>query len=218
MRVWREQFGAYHLASQIGGEEPKIQLAFVKATLDIELQRELTGRVELTDEMDIESIVDKVEEIFKERYPIFTRRWRLFSARQSSKQTFTSWHTGLRLMMQEVDMETMSLEELKTSIIISLTTDSELLDRFLKKKDPTEEDLLEEAQAYESQVKVKEGIKAVENPGYAEFKANKVAKQEEKVGEAQKFTGKCNRCTQSGHMFANCPVSKTVVCKTCGRK
>ncbi len=82
MRVWRERFEAYHRASKIGVEEPTIRMAFLKATLDIELQRDLAGRVDPAEDQDIEAIANKVEEIFKERYPIFTRRLKLFSARQ----------------------------------------------------------------------------------------------------------------------------------------
>ena len=94
MRQWSEKFKSYHEASNMSQSNCKTQQAFLKATVDSDINGLLEN--EITDETSVEDCIAALERMFLRKYPVFTRRWHIFDFKQNKSDSYTTFYSKLK--------------------------------------------------------------------------------------------------------------------------
>ena len=114
MRIWTEQYRAYHRTSNFDALDERSQQAYLKqcldATLRMRLERKLDGRTPIFGPID--SCYAYLQEEFLERYPLFNRRLTFFRYEQQQGQSMSDYVLKLRQMYEEADIHALRNEEL----------------------------------------------------------------------------------------------------------
>ena len=104
----------------------------------------------VTADTDVPECIEVVKEIYLENYPLFTRRWNFFSEKQPIGESFSRWYAKLQAKAQDADIYKMTAEEMVMVQLIAMTTDTELQKELLKLKNPTRQEVVAAARAFEA--------------------------------------------------------------------
>ena len=92
-----------------------------------------------------------LEEEFSRIYPLLSRRLDVFRTKQKEDQLFTKFLAEFKARVREADLDTIRPEDLQAFLVLILTTDKELQERFFKLEDLSLESMENEALRYEAQ-------------------------------------------------------------------
>jgi hypothetical protein len=148
--------------------------------------------------LDIPECIKELQEIFLETYPLFMRRWKLFSSRQKEGEDFTRWYTKLKVQKCEANLENMKSDEFWLMLIMCLTSDQQLLNKFLKLKNLNEEALTNEARSYENANTCRKEI-AWEGKQRLHKAREDRTPLPGRNPNPRKFEGHCFKCNKQGH-------------------
>ncbi|CAB4045963.1 Hypothetical predicted protein, partial [Paramuricea clavata] len=153
MRQWTESFEAYYASNRMDTFTIKERQSYFKILLDTELRRCINSKINAeTDIFGTNGCIAMLEQDFKVRYPIFTRRLDYFQCRMKEGEHFTDFWARLKEMGKLADVNKLSAEEINVFRGICGCADKELLDEFLKLKEKTEETIEETAKIHEGKL------------------------------------------------------------------
>ena len=220
LRIWMEQYEAYHEASNFNLLAGHQQRAYFGSCLDpllyAKVKEGIIGDVpvftEAHDDDDEEnpppSCMSLLQAEFDLHYPLFLRRHKFFQCKQEKNQPFSDFAVKLRQLGDECDLEEMGTNELYVHRYIGGVTDEKLRDKFLRESEPTYASLRAIARAHESAAA---SAKALE-PKQAE------AATAGEPGKPKK-TPRCYRCGVTGHIKPDCQRKEDeFTCNGCGGK
>ena len=109
---------------------PDLQISFIKANLELELQTFLSAKIDER-KSTAEECMKALDEIFAKHYPIFTRRWDMLDYKQG-ELPWLSWFAKKDLMRKEANYNAMSLEDVWVINLIATTSNKALRNKFLR--------------------------------------------------------------------------------------
>ena len=148
MRMWEAKFMSYYRASNLKSVDVETQQSFLLACIDDELHEKISTR--MTETSTVAELLGFIRAAFLVAYPIMHRRWNLLKHRQGVDEMYSTWIPKLMLEKKEADFLNMDHEEMWCMIVVHLTTDSKLQDKFFEIEKPTFDKLNEVAAQYES--------------------------------------------------------------------
>merc|ERR1712082_325109 len=125
------------------------------------------------------------------------------------------WYAKLDALARDADILNMTIEEMFTILLIAMTTDCELQKKLLDLKNPTRQEVLAEARAFEANRTTREKLGNV-TADLSRYAGNNRPQHQQQNG-VQRFEGACNRCSKQGHKAADCRAANKLTCTTCMR-
>merc|ERR1712082_575336 len=126
------------------------------------------------------------------------------------------WYAKLDALARDADMNNMTIEEMLTILLIAMTTDCELQKKLLDLKNPTRQEVLTEARAFEANRTTREKL-GNGTSDQSRYAGNNWPQHQQQNG-GQRFEGACNRCSKLGHKAADCRAANKLTCTTCMRQ
>ena len=115
-RTWKDEFSAYHSASNMRNLTLPCQHAFLLKCLDVSIsmhvKRLKTDTTPIFPIPGTNSCFDIISEFFREKNPMMVRRRAFFNYRQAEGQDLSTFRETLRQMADDADIATISLEEI----------------------------------------------------------------------------------------------------------
>lgn len=151
LRDWIEQFRAYFSSSHMELSTVPEQHAYLKSCLDSYLTGRLRDAVQPNTAMFGDAgCIALVEEIFRHKYPLFTRRLAYFRTEQVQGQAFTDWSSALRDHGDGADLPNLDVDQMYVMRYLVGIKDEKLRELFLREANPTQTRLDEIATQYET--------------------------------------------------------------------
>ena len=222
-RTWMDRFGAYYSTSDMDVNTVVEQQAYLFACLEPVIERKIKEFIDAqTPVYGPNGCMARIEEVFMEKYPLFTRRLAFFRYTQQSGQTFSDFVAELQRRGDEASLATMTEDEFYVFRFITGCTDMRLRGKFTKRDNPTLKDLKAIVVSYE----------IGNNTDYA--LGSKQTSVVEPLGEVNKVEpGRrppnsghdrqprqvvCFRCGEQEHVQRKCPKDAAgFTCDNCGK-
>ena len=200
------------------------QQQYLKNCLDLVLVQHLDTKINSSTPVmgSTDSCITVLRGYFEAKYPLLTRRFEAFALKQPTGVPFADFYGTAWKVYKAAEIDKLTHEQLKTYMLITATTDTELKKEFLKLKDPDTKALLDAAKTYvRANQTSKEHVET--------FAVNQV-KPRTGIGNALDYQAKisklrrlgitCGRCGNKGdHNIANCDKSfEDVQCSNCKSK
>ena len=226
---WARRFRSFYSMSHLDMAEIRDQQAFLYQCLDTDLEIYLRQQVdENTPIFGDNGCIAVLEEKFLRSYPLFTRRLDFFRFSQSKGQPFAEFYAKLRQKGDESSLSQLDVDALYVHRIICAITDAKLKEKLCKLQNPTLEEVVQAAEAYDVARKTIKDLNAEGHTVHAQKtyvnapKTPKGAGQPTKSQNHVKFNdmkGKCFGCGGAIHQNKEreCKAMGST-CNKCGRK
>ena len=219
-RRWKMKMAGYFTASNLIIASNMEQRSYLEMCIDTEIAEQLDAHRDITDNSPVleyegkpeqeVTCLDVIEQNFKIRYPLTSRRHELMQMKQPRGEPMATHSARMKGLMLDADLSTMTIEELKSTLLICSCTNEELKDELLKLDNPTVEQVDE---AIENYTRKKNDLKRTSEGSKAY-----VAKQEKgrRQSEHNKSKPTCWACGYEGHRAPDCRKKKeSLHCKKC---
>ena len=192
-RAWVKKLQDWFGASNFDTIKVENQVIYLRSALD----DELVDKVDLDGAASINVALERVEKEFMKTYPLLNRRVAFLTLKQPEGQPMSEHLVAFKQSGKEADVDTMSSEDLKATLIISSCTNKELTTKLLELRPavadkPTVAELEKVISDYEAR-KTSEDLL---NP------ANARSRRVDASGI------QCFTCQEFGHFQRNCPKKK----------
>ena len=219
-RRWKTKLAGYFTASNLIIASNMEQRSYLDMCIDTEIADKLEAHRDITVNSPVleyegrpetaVTCLDAIEQNFKIRYPLTSRRHELMQMKQPRGELMSTHSAKMKGLMLDADISTMTIEELMSTLLICSCTNEELKDELLKLGNPTVEQIDEAIENYERKKndlkRTSEGSKAY------------VAKQEKGRRQSDQSRNKptCWACGYEGHRAPDCRKKKeSLHCKKC---
>jgi hypothetical protein len=229
LRLWRESYDAFYHASALNTYTVEQQHAFFFSCMNSQLATRVREhdlyRINLATFGDVDSLISIVDDLFGNRYPVFTRRLEYFRLQQPQGMKFTDWALRLKTRGDGADIDGgLTREEIEVFRWFTGVTDPKLRERFFLLQNPTLAALKAEAQRYEALTTAESALKRERT------QAKQVSTSDEKQRSSKRSSfsprkrtripsfliGKCFKCASPDHVSTKCPKnSKFLKCRFC---
>ena len=199
LRSWSRKFKSFYNVSSMDKLDIADQQAFFFQSLDLNLETVLRQQIqEDTQIWGDNSCVSKLEEAFRVAYPLHTRRYDFHAYNQEKGQSFTDYYAKLRQKGDEADLANMTVDDSYVFKILMGVTDSELLKRLMKLKEPKLKDILKEGEDHEV---FQRNQKLTAGPSMATVAAvsPQPLPQDQALSLYKSLKGKCMGCGKARH-------------------
>ena len=225
-RAWKDEFRAYHSASNLSKLTLPCQHAFLLKCVDVNISMRLkrlkTDTTPLFPVAGANSCIDIINEFFRERNPLMIRRRAFFNYRQSEGQDIMSFRENLRSLADECDIGNMTLEETLCLMYAVGVRDDKLREKLYEIPEPTltkfntvmdawvqkNRQMDDHDKRPATAMKVGDKNKKKETP-------KRTPLSEEEKSRRRGIKGRCFRCGQQDHMMPACKVSASISCNIC---
>jgi hypothetical protein len=231
-RSWKTNFNLYFSSNQMDKFPLPEQQGYLRSCLELKLQQMLMTKSKDTTPIHGDTgCVELLREIFLQNTPVLTRRYNFFQCNQKHGERFSDWYLRLQLSGQEAELPQNFEDELYVLRFVTGTSDSRLREEFLRQANPSRENLLQIAKAWESAAVVG-GTLAMDTPvslaavsSYKKQASHKKTYQtpskssnSPRISRSGDLMNKCNGCGQpaDAHKRIDCP-AQGKTCKKCGR-
>lgn len=215
MSSWIRSFKQWYTASKMTLATIPEQQAYFKHCLDPYLESRLNEKIDANTpvfpgEQDAEtSCVELLQHEFRIRYPIVSRQYEFFRAKQQTGQLFSDWATTLRRMGDEANLHEMTTEDIYIMRYITGASDPKLKEKFLKEPKPS----LTLFNEIVDQHEIAGNINASqEQPP----RINAIQQQKTPTIRELEDQGRCVKCGSQEHTKTDCQIPATVECRACG--
>jgi hypothetical protein len=225
-RSWKQGFNCYFTSNQMDQFSLEEQRGYLNACLELKLQQLLSMKVNGTTPIQGEDgCLEALRNIFLQKIPILKRRYNFFQCNQQPNESFSEWYLRLELEGQEAELEHIDVNYLYILRMVTGTADKKLREEFLRRPNPTREELFNVATAWEAADTIQEtldGKKASINATSSYKKAKKkFSKGPDKNSNSlpssySNLRGKCFGCGRIDHRRSECP-ARDKVCNKCKR-
>ena len=226
LREWVTRFRSYYTASHLDQLGIPEQQAFFKAVLEPKLCAKISEELQATTPIfGANGCIAVLEAEFALQYPLFNRRLDYFRLKHPAKTKFTDFAAKLKVVAQEADMATVTLEDLHMFCYMMECSDWKLQQKFLKQLNPTLAGLDAIARAHEASEAAYEKlhgqvVNQVKHKNQGKNKKNTPGKSDQKKSfkpriDKSDLEGKCYRC--GGDHAADSCGRKSAVCNNCGK-
>ena len=202
-RSWKKKFEDWYGTSNFDVATVENQIAYLRSVMD----SDLIDKVDFGGATTIRMALDRVEREFMKTHPLLNRRVAFLTMKQPEGQQMSEFLVTFKQSGKEADVDTMTIEELKATLIIGSCSNKELRTKLLEMRPatankPTVPELEQVVAAFEAR-------KASED----------LLNNGSRSRRADSSQGKCHRCQQKGHFVKDCTVPKwQLECKVCGTK
>ena len=148
-RRWKMKMAGYFTASNLIIASNMEQRSYLEMCIDTEIAEQLDAHRDITDNSPVleyegkpeqeVTCLDVIEQNFKIRYPLTSRRHELMQMKQPRGEPMATHSARMKGLMLDADLSTMTIEELKSTLLICSCTNEELKDELLKLDNPTVE-------------------------------------------------------------------------------
>ena len=202
-RSWKKKFQDWYGTSNFDTTSVLNQIAYLRSVMELEL----IDQVDFDGAADIDVALDRVEKEFMKTHPLLNRRVSFLTLKQPEGQLMSEHLVTFKQSGKEADVDSMSPEDLKATLIISSCTNKELTTK-----------LLELTPAVADKPTVAELEKVI-----TDYEARKTSEEllnpNSRSRRVDAGKGKCHRCQQKGHFIRDCKVPKDQLeCKVCNTK
>ncbi|QQP41502.1 Uncharacterized protein FKW44_015903 [Caligus rogercresseyi] len=220
-RSWKQGFDCFYKSNNMDTIEISEQRGYLHTCLDLLLQQLLSTKVHNhTPIFGEDGCIEEIRNIFLRRTPMIKRRYNFFNCNQNPGETFSEWYLRLQLEGQEAELENINVDYLYTLRIITGIEDKQLREEFLRKEEPTREELVRIATSWESAECVRDtldgrGISVNKLSTYKKNKGHNFTKSDvHKSNKSQ--SSLCFSCGESDHIRPSCPFRNNT-CTICLR-
>ena len=227
-RTWKDEFSAYHSASNMRNLTLPCQHAFLLKCLDVSIsmrvKRLKTDTTPIFPIPGTNSCFDIVSEFFREKNPMMIRRRAFFNYRQAEGQDLSTFRETLRQMADDADIAMISLEEILCLMYAVGVRDDKLREKFYEVPDPSihQFHVIMDAWAQKNRqmsdhdkkpaTAMKVGDKGAKKK---EPNQRKPPLSEEEKSRQRSIKGRCFRCGLQDHMMPACKLSPNITCNSC---
>ena len=142
LRQWIDKLKTYFSTNQFSRETTEVQQAYVKQVIDSDLEVRVSLKIDSTTQIfGGDGMVSFVEDEFRQRYPLFTRRLEYFRYRRSDGQKVSSFVAKLIQLSHEADLPSLQVDDIQIFRVITGVHEDRLLTKLLELKEPTFEDV-----------------------------------------------------------------------------
>jgi transposase InsO family protein len=227
LRLWKDSYDAFFHASALDNYTVEQQHAFLFSCTNSQLAARIREhdlyRVNLETFGDVDSLMSIVDDLFSNRYPVFTRRLEYFRLQQPQGMKFTDWALRLKTRGDGADLDGgLNREQIEIFRWFTGVTDHKLRERFFLLENPTLAALKAEALRYEALTTAESALKRERTQAKQTIsKENNDRSKTRKNFRAYypaSVKGKCFKCASTSHISTKCPKDpKKLYCKFCKR-
>jgi transposase InsO family protein len=229
LRLWKESYNAFYHASALDNYTVEQQHAFLFSCINSQLATKIREhdlyRANLGTFGDVDSLMALIDDLFGNRYPVFTRRLEYFRLQQPQGMKFTDWALRLKTRGDGADLDGgLTRDQIEVFRWFTGVTDPKLRERFFLLENPTLPALKAEAQRYEALTTAESALKRERTqakqvrtddrqrpPKRSNFNNRKRSSKYPSF-----LRGKCFKCASPDHISTKCPKnSKFLKCKFC---
>ena len=195
VRGWMKEIRGWFTASNFDEYKVDSQMIYFRAAMDSEMKDRLDDALDHV--TNLEEALKVVEDEFKKICPLLNRRVTLFSNKQPEGQSMSEYLVGQKQLWKEADVNKLTPEDLKATLIISSCTNKELATKLLELKPavvdkPTVAELEKVIEEYEARKASEELL----NPS------------KERSRRTDTSGPQCFSCREYGHIQSFCPKKK----------
>ena len=207
---FKRQYRSFHVASKLDQLEITEQQAFFLSCLDHIVATEIRLRIGGTTPVlgDDNTCMSTISAYYEEIYPLFVRRLQFFRLKQKKGQDFAEFFASLRSHGDEANLGGITVDDIMVFRVLAAVTDDKLRDELLKRREPTLQQVLQDATAFEM---AQRSAKATTRSEPASTKATRQlslgTNQCHNCGKTPKCSpsdcrardSKCHECQRKGH-------------------
>ena len=221
LRRWKTKVHTFFTASNLRRATNLEQRGYLEMCLDTELGERLCANPDIhgaspvlryaNEQMQEMTCIEAIENDFKIRYPMTSRRHELLTSRQPRGELMSTHRARMDGLMTDSDIANTGIEQLMATILICSCTNDELKEELIKLNEPTRVQVNEAIDNYERK---KSDMKRTSESRAFVAKADKQRRRPEEKKELV-----CWACGNNGHRSTECRKKKEdLYCNKCKRK
>ena len=223
-RNWKRKLDSFFSASNLAHATVPDQQAYVRQFIESDLDARISVRIMPSTAINgSDSLVSFLDEVFEQRYPLFTRRLDFFRLIRTSGMTTSEYLAKMLQLSGEADLASLTTDNLLVYQVFTGINEDSLFAKLLELEDPTFQDVQKKIAVWEASKSAKKSVhqgaeaKATNGPNRGRNRGRD-DKPSERHGPATNtptnLAGMCLKCGNKKHKTKDCPRTE-LVCNNC---